>query len=273
MSSGHLRDKRQVSVGLRKPHVQSSDIPSPLYTFQYASSRDGIDSNLLILLHGMGDKCAPFFKFAERMQLPQTAILALQAPVPIMDFGFCWFESFDEDGELLAPSLSRYQSLKAVREGLESLINDVLVQPSFGWQRDRIFLLGFAQGGTVALDLALHGSGRLAGVISISGTLTEEELDVHVGDPVRADIARQTPILLTHGTKDEMIPIAEAHNRFDRLVRLVPEHPSLRLLQFPKGCKMIDSPEEMRAVMTFFSERLYLRNLAMENTPGIIPLF
>ena len=37
---------------------------------------------------GLGDKPEPFYALAERMALPQTALLALQGPDPLLDLGF-----------------------------------------------------------------------------------------------------------------------------------------------------------------------------------------
>lgn len=45
-----------------------------------------------------------------------------------------------------------------------------------GFDPSRIFLFGFSQGGTVALDVALFGDIRnLGGVVSISGYLLDEQ--------------------------------------------------------------------------------------------------
>jgi hypothetical protein len=37
-----------------------------------------------------------FIKFGEKMELPQTALVALQGPIPIPFFdGSCWYPAFD----------------------------------------------------------------------------------------------------------------------------------------------------------------------------------
>jgi len=73
-------------------------------TFKYASARDNVDTNLLILLHGLGDTALPFFELGKELQqtLPQTAILSIQAPmrVPLLEEeAWMWWESFDCLGE------------------------------------------------------------------------------------------------------------------------------------------------------------------------------
>ena len=46
---------------------------------QYAGAPSGVDANLLVLLHGLGDTSKPFFRLGEQLQrtLPQTAILSV----------------------------------------------------------------------------------------------------------------------------------------------------------------------------------------------------
>jgi predicted esterase len=121
------------------------------------------EPNLLVLLHGLGDTPRPFAKLAERLALPQTSALALRAPLPLpagLD-GFAWHEAFELDtGDLIQPNTGerrRTGSLaSATRTRLRRLVR-LLVQ--HGWPHRRLFLFGFAQGGTAALDFVCHGGG------------------------------------------------------------------------------------------------------------------
>ena len=56
---------------------RESVIPVP---FSYTPSDDGVDENLLILLHGLGDTHVPFANLGKQLKLPQTATLSLRAP-------------------------------------------------------------------------------------------------------------------------------------------------------------------------------------------------
>lgn len=84
------------------PNVKSSQC-HPL-TFSYEPSPSGVDSNLLILLHGLGDTKNPFHSLGKKLatNLPQTAILSLQggSPVPFLDDqGFGWWDVWDGLGQ------------------------------------------------------------------------------------------------------------------------------------------------------------------------------
>ena len=57
-----------------------SRLPRGLRNFAWVPSADGANSNLLLLLHGLGDTEDNYRKLAERMQLPQTCVLTLRGP-------------------------------------------------------------------------------------------------------------------------------------------------------------------------------------------------
>jgi hypothetical protein len=117
-------DLKPVSTGpTRKPIPKLNEVE-----FSYSPSPDGIDSNLLIFFHGLGqypsvdlirqtvspnvayqlkwvttgDTFKPFAQLGKSLNLPQTAILSLQAPtqIPLLEEpAFQWWESFDNLGE------------------------------------------------------------------------------------------------------------------------------------------------------------------------------
>jgi hypothetical protein len=66
----------------------------------YIESQDKANSNIMILLHGMGDTAGNFIQFAQRMQLPQTMLCALTGPfrIPFFDNGTSWYSQFGPDG-------------------------------------------------------------------------------------------------------------------------------------------------------------------------------
>jgi hypothetical protein len=62
----------------------------------FGHSADGVDENLLVLLHGFGDGCEGFARLARSMALPQTAWLSLAGPLalqrtPLRLPGAAWY--------------------------------------------------------------------------------------------------------------------------------------------------------------------------------------
>ena len=159
------------------------------------------------------------------MALPQTAALALRAPLPLpagIEIGRAWFDSFEADGALIAPKSGERRRVRSLEQTVPKLRALVALLRSSGWAHDRIFLLGFAQGGTAALAYALRSEHRLGGVASVCGhVLAESE------DRAAAPASRQTPMLVLAGERDAQTPAAEARRLFGRLkTRVVDARPA-----------------------------------------------
>ncbi|GAA6053617.1 hypothetical protein JCM3770_001557 [Rhodotorula araucariae] len=146
---------------------------SPVLRAHYAPASDGADCNLVILLHGLGDTAAPFFALGKSLNLPQTAVLSLQAPdrVPLLEEeAWQWWDSFDSLGELI-PNPNPAATLHLLDALLTHLTSPVAASDSAsaassaaskpptaggcGWHPSQIHLFGYAQGGTCAGELAL----------------------------------------------------------------------------------------------------------------------
>jgi predicted esterase len=148
-----------------------------------------VDENLLVLLHGLGDSDAGFVRFGEAMRLPQTALLALRAPlaVPLLGGGM-WFDTFDaascervtgrERGpradDLLARRLATlHRCADAVAAGLTAL------QASHGVPLSKMHLLGLGDGAAVALAVAQRVAVR--SVAALCGCLLPEQRPAATG--------------------------------------------------------------------------------------------
>ncbi|KAF6264330.1 Alpha/Beta hydrolase protein [Scenedesmus sp. NREL 46B-D3] len=246
---------------------------------QYLPSADGVNQNLLLLLHGLGDKPAAFAALARRIQLPQTACLALSGPleVPETGGGRAWFRAYDDDWELIQPRPGEKRRLTSLATALQLLQQQLLpaLSAAGAWQPHQVQVLGFSQGGTVALELARHcrGSQRLGGVVAVSAALLEEQLEQHytaIGSLSKicggssssssssSDSAEPgTDVLITHGDRDDVVP----RNLVERTVGMLRQagcEVQLQLLP-GKGHGMISGPAEMRACMAFWAARLRVR--------------
>ena len=86
---------------------------------EWVAAADADARNLLVLLHGLGDEPEPFAKFARQMALPQTAALALRAPLPLpagIEIGRAWFDAFEADGALIAPKSGERRRVRGLEQ-------------------------------------------------------------------------------------------------------------------------------------------------------------
>jgi poly(3-hydroxybutyrate) depolymerase len=217
--------------------------------FLYKASADGADTSVLLLLHGLGDAPQPFLALGEKMALPQCALLAVQAPIPLLDLGWQWYPGFDSQGAPLATGSPLQQTgLVKVRAMLHRLVQ--ALSATHGWDRRDVYMLGFSQGGTVALDFAFaeasndggsisgNDRGALGGVVSVSGPLFEWHCTAGSAGAGNDDGAKRasapavalptpTPALLTLGQQDQRVPHMHAILEFERLRETHPTTTSL----------------------------------------------
>ena len=202
-------------------------------------------TNVLILLHGLGDTNASFTKLGQQLKFPETVCIALQAPNPLpFDLGgFHWGDDmiFDQNtGEMDVDTgfkASTRLLLDAVtREGLFG---------KCGYKAREIMIFGFAQGGMVGLQAAAELTGdELGGVVSIGGPLS-------LSTPLAAlNKKSKTPVLVCKASRGSAVTdsaISKLKNVFDYV----------EIKEWKKnGDGMPSSREEMLPIMQFFARRL-----------------
>lgn len=81
-----------------------------------------------------------------------------------------------------------------------------------------------------------------------------------------------TPLLVTHGTKDTTVPLRTCRAHFDYLVRHNrSSHATMHMTfkTFDKRHEMINGPIEAKVVVKFFAEHLALRMVGLENQSDV----
>jgi predicted esterase len=205
-------------------------------------------TNVLILLHGLGDTNASFTKLGQQMNLPETVCIALQGPNGlIMDIGgFQWGDDLVMDqsnGELDMDAGFK----AATRLILESVIRDGLIGKC-GYKAREIIIFGFAQGGMAGLQAAaeLEGS-ELGGVVSVGSGLS-------LSLPLKAlDKKRKTPVLVCRASRNSKVSDSAVSKLKDAF-----EHVEVKDWK-RNGDGMMSNREEMMPIMQFFARRLLSR--------------
>ena len=188
-------------------------------------SRDGEDihfipkashTETLIWLHGLGDSAEGFFPvFSSEMNpcYATTKIVLLTAPMrPVtVNFGMkchSWYDirelKFDE------ASFNKNINMDEVQESIDR-VNKVIENEAklFNGDYKRIAVGGFSQGCSISLSAGLQFNKTLGGILGFSGFLFPN-VAIHKEN-------ENTPILLSHGRVDPMIPCALAEKSYDRL--------------------------------------------------------
>jgi phospholipase/carboxylesterase len=157
-----------------------------------------------------GDDSAPAPGRAVRFVLPHAPKreITLHGGIPSR----AWFDILDGGWPRQEKQVD-LDGIAASRAQVETLIAREI---DAGVPAERIVLLGFSQGGVIALDTALRRTEPLAAVLALSTYLpTLPEL----GETATA-AGRGTPIFMAHGTEDPVVPIEAGRTARDGLIQL-----------------------------------------------------
>lgn len=197
-----------------------------------ASERDRVDRPLLILLHGYGSDEGDLFGISTYLPL-EPVIASVRAPIPEGP-GFAWFSRFAN-----SESNPSQANANAAAEAVLAWLDDQPAQPSVG-------LLGFSQGGALALQLMRLAPERFSYGVQLSGYAIAGELpgDVHLA-------THRPPVFWGRGSIDDSIPPAAIARTTDWL----PSHSTLDSRVY-EGLNHAISPRELTDVSGFIRQTL-----------------
>lgn len=161
----------------------------------------GAARQLVILLHGFGADGNDLIAFGRAWQpwLPDAAFFAPHAPEPCISGGGGrqWFSLTFRDPR------ERWRGVNHAAPALDALLDAELAAHRLRPQQ--VALVGFSQGTMMALHVGLRRPEPIAAVVGLSGALvTEEGAGV---DSLAAAIRTRPPIFLSHGDRDDVIPV------------------------------------------------------------------
>jgi phospholipase/carboxylesterase len=164
---------------------------------EFIPAHDPKSRRLMVVLHGLGDSLEGFRWLPQALGLPWLNYLLVNAPDDYYG-GYSWF---DLNNPL--PGIQRSRKL------VTSLLDELSAK---NFAPEQITLGGFSQGCLMSAEVGLRYPHSLAGIVGISGWISEPEkliLDLPAAAPQR--------LLMTHGTADTMIPIARVRPQIPQL--------------------------------------------------------
>ncbi|WP_345531496.1 alpha/beta hydrolase [Viridibacterium curvum] len=154
---------------------------------------------MLILLHGKGANEDDLFGLEQHFD-DAFVVLSVRAPHEMAPGYYRWYERTD------SPTGSVFDEAEVLRSRMFLIqsIKDAVM--ATGADPQRVFVLGFSQGGAMALTVALTAPQLVRGVVSMAGRLL----------PAIAPFAKEPEalahltVLLQHGSQDEVVPASES---------------------------------------------------------------
>lgn len=169
--------------------------------YQLPPATGGKPGHVVIFLHGLGDNGrGGLLSIGGLWQsaLPDTEFLCPDAPFPfdmappeLTGGGRQWFSLKD-----LAPT-ALLRGTQTAAPYLNDFIDNILASRDI--TPEKLALVGFSQGAMMALYVALRRDKPVAGIVGYSGLLAGGEL-------LAAEKKSAPPVLLIHGTEDDVVP-------------------------------------------------------------------
>lgn len=171
----------------------------------------------IIWLHGLGANGHDFVNLLPLLPLPsdhQWRFIFPHAPwQPITIQGGQTLRAWYDITTLDAVSQEDTAGLSKSRQAIDELIH---AEHAAGIPHHRILLVGFSQGGALALHTGLLYPKPLGGILGLSCYLPLAQQQINATESANG----QTVISLTHGQYDPLIPILFAHQSYQHLVTL-----------------------------------------------------
>jgi phospholipase/carboxylesterase len=169
----------------------------------------------VIWMHGLGADGSDFAGIIPELELPKNAAIRFifpHAPAkPIsINGGYkmrAWCDlAFMEDGVTL--DLEKSPDVKGIEESSKLVVELIDAEIEKGIKPEKILLIGFSQGGVMALHTAMHYPKKLAGAANLSSyfpTVKTMPMD---------GINAKLPVFFGYGNYDNVIPAALSEKTF-----------------------------------------------------------
>ncbi len=196
----------------------------------------------IVFLHGWGASAhdllplAPLFHRGEALVLcPQGRV---EVPVGQGLVGYGWFPI--SDGGAFDPA-GFAKGAELVRGFIDQALG------LFPIERRKLVVIGFSQGGVMAYDLVLRDPARFAGLAALSSWLPPS-----LSDQVSRQPEFETlPVMIMHGTSDDMVPVQRAQESRDAL-RALGISPTYREYEMEHGI----GPDALRDLVRWLEEKV-----------------
>ena len=179
-------------------------------------SRHDNPKKLIFMLHGYGDNAANFMHLAHPIDQEewQAAYISLNAPGVISGnyMGYQWFDLYPNGVYIADAGPKEFDQInKEVNESVKKIIMTIdQYCESLKLTYQDCILMGFSQGGMMTFEVGNLLQKKLSGLAILSGRIMSHQ-------QITNKTLLQTPIFISHGEQDEVLPIKDYYKATEYL--------------------------------------------------------
>lgn len=177
----------------------------------YPKNIDYKPSVMMVLIHGYGSNANDLITLAPDLMphLNSAVIISPSAPFKHEGGGgsgaYQWYSLLDRSPKAMLEGYGKAEVI--LHQFLEAKLKE------YNLTFSDLILGGFSQGGMMALQYGTHSQQPLKGVISCSGYIVDD-------GAFGKGINNKTPVLMTHGDQDGVVPPFAYHTSKEKLMSL-----------------------------------------------------
>ncbi|KIC62733.1 alpha/beta hydrolase [Chryseobacterium taiwanense] len=161
---------------------------------------------LIILMHGVGSNEQNMFSFAHALP-DQFLVVSARGPLVLGQNSFAWFQvKFTPQGSVI-----NEEQAESSRKEILKFIEDLKNVEDF--DENKVFLMGFSQGGIMSYSVALTEPEKIKGIAVMSGRLLPEVKPLFSTE----NRLKNLKIFVSHGTQDSVLKFQYALDAVDYL--------------------------------------------------------
>jgi len=182
---------------------------------------------VILILHGLGTNADDMAPLCEQLNIPNCRFVLPDAPLHLTGYpegAYAWYNFQAHDREEIE------KSREYLFKVMDRFSNDKNLRPAAGQEKkpNPLVIMGFSQGGVMSLEAGLNYKGKVAAIVSMSGYMPDPWSTL-----TKAEAPFETPILLVHGTHDDVVPVAGSRHAAESLKQT--GYSAVTLKEFPMG--------------------------------------
>ena len=206
---------------------------------------------IIFMLHGFGDSAENFIHIANFLDQPELEAnyFALNAPSIISEYslGRQWFDLYPNGIYIANAGIDEIKIIQSdiltTSKLLENTVNQIM--SSYKLTYKDCLMLGFSQGAMMTFEFGNYFKNSLGGLAIMSGRIISE-------DDITNQSLLKTPIFISHGDKDEVLPINMFENSCNFLKKNKLIYESYKLY----GDTHTISPKAIKLLQKFIKKNL-----------------